>query len=142
MAIKFRLTGRVSDAPRSLSYTPRGTPRFRFTVRVDGRRVRAYRVTAYGSQAKFVDRHLRVGDRVQIEGAYLRRSRLVEGDVRADTSRHVGTPTTPAAPFVLPVRFVPAGPFSAAVVPTDGDDAGRSTSPDSRIDAALTAALS
>ena len=108
MAIKLRLTGSVSDAPKSLSYTPSGMPRFSFCVRVGGLRKRTYRITAYGSQARFGDHHLRTGDRVQIEGAYLRRYPAVEGLVRADTIRHVGR-SIPPYPGTL-VRFVPADP--------------------------------
>jgi len=108
MAIKVRLTGNVSDAPRSLTFTPSGTPRFSFCVRVGGLRKRTYRVTAYGTQARFGDRHLHFGDRVQIEGAYLRRSQMVEAQVRADTIRHVGRSTPPH--LAAPVKFAPTPP--------------------------------
>lgn len=51
MSIRLRFTGSVSDAPRSLTFTRSGTPRFCFTVRTGGLRKRAYRVTAYGPAA-------------------------------------------------------------------------------------------
>jgi hypothetical protein len=109
MAIKLRLTGTVSDAPRSLTYTISGMPRFNFGVRVGGIRKRTYRITAYGSTARFGDHHLRSGDRVQVEGAFLRRRRATAEElVRADTIRHVGNSLPPSAG--TPVRFVPEDP--------------------------------
>lgn len=99
MAIKLRLTGVVSDAPRSLTFTPSGTPRFSFCVRVGGLRKRTYRITAYGTQARFGDAHLHMGDRVQIDGAYLRRAPAVEALVRADTIRHIGRLAPPPEPI-------------------------------------------
>ena len=102
MAIKVRLSGIVSDAPRSLTYTPSGTPRFSFCVRVGGLRKRTYRITAYGTQARFGDTHLHMGDRVQIDGAYLRRAPAVEGLVRADSVRHIGRPTPPHVAIEVP----------------------------------------
>jgi hypothetical protein len=118
MSIRLRFTGSVSDAPRSLTFTRSGTPRFSFSVRVGGLRKRTYRVTAYGSAARFSERHLRSDDRVQIEGAYLRRSRIVENDVRADTIRHIGASAPPMAqastPHVVPPR------------PAHGEATGRS----------------
>lgn len=115
MAIKVRLTGIVSDAPRSLTYTLSGTPRFSFCVRVGGLRKRTYRITAYGTQARFGDRHLHMGDHVQIDGAYLRRAPAVEALVRADTIRHVGRPTPPQH-VQLPAAFVPPRPSFVAAL--------------------------
>ncbi|HEX8897055.1 MAG TPA: hypothetical protein VF751_00025 [Chthoniobacterales bacterium] len=109
MSIRLRFTGSVSDAPRSLTFTRSGTPRFSFSVRAGGLRKRTYRVTAYGSAARFSERHLHSDDRVQIEGAYLRRSRIVEGDVRADTIRHINASAPPMAPASTR-RFVPTRP--------------------------------
>lgn len=148
MAIRLRLTGSITDAPRSLTFTPSGTPRFCFTVRVGGLRKRAYRVTAYGSQARFGDHHLRTGDRVQIEGAYLRRSRLVEGDVRGDTIRHIGARALPPEPpFAIPSRFIPPRPRTEGTA--SGTRARRERKDDERlqpseaaVDDALVAALS
>lgn len=114
MSIRLRFIGSVSDAPRSLTFTHSGTPRFCFSVRVGGIRKRTYRVTAYGSAARFSERHLRSDDRVQIEGAYLRRSRIVEGDVRADTIRHVGASIPPTTQAATP-RGVPTRPAHGAV---------------------------
>jgi hypothetical protein len=74
---------------------------------------RAYRVTAYGPAARFSERHLRSDDRVQIEGAYLRRSRIVEGDVRADTIRHINGSVPPTTQASTP-RIVPARPAHGA----------------------------
>jgi hypothetical protein len=117
MAIKLRLTGTVSDAPRSLTYTISGMPRFSFGVRVGGIRKRTYRITAYGSTARFGDRHLRSGDRVQVEGAFLRRRRAAAEElVRADTIRHVGN-SLPPSPGT-PGRFVPADPPRAGTLGT------------------------
>jgi hypothetical protein len=113
MSIRLRFIGSVSDAPRSLTFTRSGTPRFCFSVRVGGLRKRTYRVTAYGSAARFSERHLRTDDRVQIEGAYLRRSRIVEGDVRADTIRHMGASTPPTTQAPTP-RVVPTRPAHGA----------------------------
>src|SRR5205823_5744541 len=146
MAIRLRLTGSVTDAPRSLTFTPSGTPRFCFSVRVGGLRKRTYRVTTYGSQARFGDRHLHSGDRVQIEGAYLRRSRMVEGDVRADTIRHIGRSVPPARHFSTPVRFVPTRPSLAETAhgsrptPQEWEDDENSSS-EATIDEALAAVL-
>jgi hypothetical protein len=114
MSIRLRFTGSVSDAPRSLTFTRSGTPRFSFSVRVGGLRKRTYRVTAYGSAARFSERHLRSDDRVQIEGAYLRRSRIVEGDVRADTVRHIGASAPPMAHAPMP-HVVPTSPALGGV---------------------------
>jgi hypothetical protein len=147
MSIRLRLTGSVSDAPRSLTFTRSGAPRFSFTVRVGGLRKRAYRVTAYGSIARFGERHLHVGDRVQIEGAYLRRSRTIEADVRGDTIRHIGKASPPEQPVAMPERFVPprphiadaAGDTSRALGRTHDAEHGRSS--EDVIDAALAAAM-
>lgn len=114
MAIKLRLTGTISDSPRAFTFTPSGMPRFSFGVRVGGLRKRTYRITAYGTTARFADHHLHSGDRVQVEGAYLRRYPTVEGLVRADTIRHVGRSVPPYPKMI--VRFVPARPPSAAAV--------------------------
>jgi hypothetical protein len=57
MSIRLRFTGSVSDAPRSLTFTRSGTPRFSFSVKVGALRKRTYRVTAYGSAARFVNGH-------------------------------------------------------------------------------------
>jgi len=113
MSIRLRFTGSVSDAPRSLTFTRSGTPRFCFTVRTGGLRKRAYRVTAYGPAARFSERHLRSDDRVQIEGAFLRRSRIVEGDVRADTIRHINGSVPPTTQSSTP-RIVPRRPAHGA----------------------------
>lgn len=147
MSIRLRLTGSVSDAPRSLTFTRSGAPRFSFTVRVGGLRKRSYRVTAYGSIARFGERHLHVGDRVQIEGAYLRRSRTIEADVRGDTIRHVGKASPPEQHVTMPERFVPPRPH---VPDASGDtfhalrhahDAEYGQTSDDVIDAALAAAV-
>ena len=148
MAIRLRLTGSITDAPRSLTFTPSGTPRFCFTVRVGGLRKRTYRVTAYGSQARFGDHHLRTGDRVQIEGAYLRRSRLVEADLRGDTIRHIGRRALPEPPFAIPTRFIPPRPTAAGTANRtrrarrDREDDGQIPSSEVAVDDALAAALS
>lgn len=93
-----------------------GTPRFAFGVRVGSVRAKKYRVTAYGSMARFCDIYLRTGQRIRVEGAYLRRVPLYEGLVRADTIRHVGSTILPY-PGTL-VRFVPARPPIAPVAAT------------------------
>lgn len=145
MSIRLRFTGIVSDAPRSLTFTRSGTPRFNFSVRVGGLRKRTYRVTAYGSAARFSERHLRSDDRVQIEGAYLRRSRLVEGDVRADTIRHIGASVPPTAHVPVP-RGVPTSPARGGVtgrsrpLPDAQHDEARSAS-DTEFDEALAAMM-
>jgi hypothetical protein len=145
MAIRLRLTGSVTDAPRSLTFTPSGTPRFCFSVRVGGLRKRTYRVTSYGSQARFGDFHLHLGDRVQIEGAYLRRSRMIEGDVRADTIRHIGRSAPPEPPFSIPTRAVPPRPNVAETASRsrrtrrDFEHDERSERSEAVIDAALAA---
>lgn len=110
MSIRLRFIGSVSDAPRSLTFTRSGTPRFCFSVRVGGLRKRTYRVTAYGSAARFSERHLRSDDRVQIEGAYLRRSRIVEGDVRAESIRHIGAASAPPTVHASTSHVVPPRP--------------------------------
>lgn len=115
MSIRLRFIGSVSDAPRSLTFTRSGTPRFCFSVRVGGLRKRTYRVTAYGSAARFSERHLRSDDRVQIEGAYLRRSRIVEGDVRAESIRHIGGASAPPTAHASTPHMVPPRPVRAAV---------------------------
>lgn len=148
MAIRLRLTGSVTDAPRSLTFTPSGTPRFCFSVRVGGLRKRTYRVTAYGSQARFGDHHLRTGDRVQIEGAYLRRSRLVEADLRGDTIRHIGRRALPEPTFSIPSRFIPPRPRTEGTASRtrrarrDREDDERLPSSEAVVDNALAAALS
>jgi len=148
MAIRLRLTGSITDAPRSLTFTPSGTPRFSFSVRVGGLRKRTYRVTAYGSQARFGNHHLRTGDRVQIEGAYLRRSRLVEADLRGDTIRHIGARTLPPEPpFSIPSRFIPPRPTTATAgrtrrAPRVREDNERLQPSEAVVDDALAAALS
>jgi hypothetical protein len=114
-------------------------------VRVGGLRKRTYRVTSYGSQARFGDRHLHSGDRVQIEGAYLRRSRMVEGDVRADTIRHIGRSVPPTQHFSTPVRFVPTRPPAESThgsrpTPQEWEDDENSSS-EATVDEALAAAL-
>lgn len=132
MSIRLRFIGSVSNAPRSLTFTRSGTPRFSFSVRVGGLRKRTYRVTAYGSAARFSERHSRSDDRVQIEGAYLRRSRIVEGDVRADTIRHINGSVPPTTPTSTP-RVVPTRPAHGA--------GGRSRPlPDAQHEEAVTAA--
>jgi len=109
MAIKLRLLGTVTDAVRGLTYTRSGVPRLSFGVRVVGtRRSRHYLITAYGTMARFCDIYLRTGQRVTVEGAYLRRYPAFEGLVRADTIRHVGS-TFPPFPGTM-VSFVPARP--------------------------------
>ena len=146
MSIRLRFTGSVSDAPRSLTFTRSGTPRFSFSVRAGGLRKRTYRVTAYGSAARFSERHLRSDDRVQIEGAYLRRSRIVEGDVRADTIRHIGASAPPTAHAPTPyVRPMPPARGEAAgrsrPLPDTQHDEARSASPDAEFDEALAALM-
>ena len=147
MAIRLRLTGSVTDAPRSLTFTPSGTARFCFSVRVGGLRKRTYRVTTYGTQARFGDYHLHMGDRVQIEGAYLRRSRMIEGDVRADTIRHIGRSVPPDMPFSIPTRAVPPRPKVAETAShsrrarRDLEDDERSEQSEAAVDAALATAL-
>jgi len=143
MAIRLHFTGTISDAPRSLSYTVSGMPRFSFGIRVGGLRKRTYRVTAYGSIAKFGDRHLRSGDRVQVEGAYLRR-RLAAAEelVRADTIRHVGR-SVPPYPEAR-VAFAPRPPRDADTsrpTPHEHADDERSHAQAAVVDDALTAAL-
>jgi hypothetical protein len=108
MAIKLRLLGAVTDAVRSLTYTPSGVPRLTFGVRVGTLRSKHYLITAYGTMARFCDIYLRTGQRVHVEGAYLRRYPTFEGLVRADTIRHIGR-SVPPFPGTL-VRFVPARP--------------------------------
>jgi hypothetical protein len=144
MSIRLRFIGSVSDAPRSLTFTRSGTPRFCFSVRVGGLRKRTYRVTAYGSAARFSERHLRSDDRVQIEGAYLRRSRIVEGDVRADTIRHIGAsvpPTTQAStPRVVPPRPAHGVTEHSRSLPDAQHEEARSAS-DAEFDEALAALM-
>lgn len=110
MAIQLRLLGSVTDAVRCLTYTPSGKPRFTFGVRVGTIRKRLYLVTAYGTQARFADLYLRAGQRVRIEGAFLRRVPCYDGAVRADTIRHVGAGGPQRGTVVT---FVPADPPSA-----------------------------
>lgn len=147
MAIRLRLTGSVTDAPRSLTFTPSGTPRFCFSVRAGGLRKRTYRVTSYGTQARFGDYHLHLGDRVQIEGAYLRRSRMIEGDVRADTIRHVGGSVPPEPPFSIPRRVVPPPPRGTETMSRsrrarrDLEEDERTEPSEAAVDAALATAL-
>ena len=92
--------------PRSLTYTRSGLPRFSFGVRVGSIRAKHYRITAYGSMARFCDVYLTTGQRIRVEGAYLRRIPVFEGLVRADTIRHVGSTVLPYTGTF--VRFVPA----------------------------------
>ncbi|HYH05596.1 MAG TPA: single-stranded DNA-binding protein [Thermoanaerobaculia bacterium] len=112
MAIQLRLLGSVTDAVRRLTYTPSGKPRCTFGVRVGTIRTRYYLVTAYGTTARFADLYLRTGQRVRIEGAFLRRVPCFEGAVRADTIRHVGAGGPPQGTIV---RFVPADCSPAAI---------------------------
>jgi hypothetical protein len=145
MSIRLRFTGSVSDAPRSLTFTRSGTPRFSFSVKVGGLRKRTYRVTAYGSAARFSERHLRSDDRVQIEGAYLRRSRIVEGDVRADTIRHIGAAVPPMAHVPSP-RVVPTSPARGGVTGrsrplSDAQHAEARSASDAEFDEALAAMM-
>lgn len=107
MAIQLRVLGSVTDAVRRLTYTPSGKPRFIFGVRVGTIRKRLYLVTAYGTQARFADLYLRTGQRVRIEGAFLRRVPCYDGAVRADTIRHVGAGGPQHGTVVT---FVPADP--------------------------------
>lgn len=143
MAIQLRILGTVTDAVRSLTYTPSGRPRFTFGVRVGTIRTRKYRVTAYGSQARFADLYLQTGQRIRIEGAFLRRVPLYEGAVRADTIRHVGG-ATPLMNGTL-VRFVPRPPAPKSSAPRPIPHARsdhRAPAPISGIDAAIAAAVS
>ncbi|HEV7765872.1 MAG TPA: hypothetical protein VGQ76_12790 [Thermoanaerobaculia bacterium] len=115
-------------------------------MRVGGLRKRTYRVTAYGSAARFSERHLRSDDRVQIEGAYLRRSRIVEGDVRADTIRHIGASAPPMAHAPMP-HVVPMPPARREAagrsrpLPDTQHDEARSASTDAEFDEALAALM-
>jgi len=83
---------------------------------------------------------------VQVEGAYLRRSRMVEGDVRADTIRHIGRSVPPTQHFSMPVRFVPTRPPLAETAhgspptPPEWEDDENSSS-GTAVDEALVAAL-
>lgn len=145
MAIKLRLLGTVTDAARSLTYTRSGMPRFSFGVRVGALRSRHYLITAYGTMARFCDIYLRTGQRVHVEGAYLRRFPAFEGLIRGDTIRHVGGSVPPFPGTV--VRFVPQTPITepadaARPVPHAQADAtsGAATSR-SAIDAAVAAAM-
>lgn len=143
MAIKLRLLGAVTDAPRSLTYTPSGMPRFSFGVRTGALRSRQYLITAYGTMARFCDIYLHTGQRIHVEGAYLRRFPAFEGLVRADTIRHVGSPT-PLMNGTL-VRFVPRPPVpeSSAPRPIPRERSEhRAEAPTSGIDAAIAAAVS
>ena len=143
MAIQLRLLGTVTDAVRSLTYTPSGRPRFTFGVRVGTIRTRKYCVTAYGSQARFADLYLQTGQRIRIEGAFLRRVPCYEGAVRADTIRHVGG-ATPLMNGTL-VRFIPRLPVPEAGAPRPIPHAKserRAAAPISDIDAAIAAAVS
>lgn len=145
MAIKLRLNGTVSDAPRHLTFTVSGVPRFSFGVRVGSLRQRTYRVTAYGSTARFGDHHLRSGDRVQVEGAYMRcRQAAAEELVRADTIRHIGRSVPPYAG--ARVVFVPRPPRAedadpSRPTPHQHADDERSSASEAVVDDALTAAL-
>ena len=132
MAIRLTLLGSISDTPRTLTYTSAGVPRFYFGVRVGTVRKRHYLVVAYATAARFADLFLRTGQRVRIEGAYLRRHAPYEGLVRADTIRHVGTALPPftgtMASFVPKVPPVAAPrsdarPFPHAPVPAELDAA-------------------
>jgi len=111
MAIHLTLLGSISDTPRTLTYTSAGVPRFNFGVRVGTVRKRHYLVVAYATAARFADLFLRTGQRVRIEGAYLRRQTPYEGLVRADTIRHVGMAPPPFTG--TPVSFVPKVPPAA-----------------------------
>jgi hypothetical protein len=108
MAIRLSLLGSISDTPRNLTYTSAGTPRFSFGIRVGTVRKRHYLVVAYAAAARFADLFLRTGQRVRIEGAYLRRQTPYEGLIRADTIRHVGTSLPPFTGTM--VSFVPKVP--------------------------------
>jgi len=125
MAINIRMVGMVTDAVRSLTFTRSGLPRFRFGVRVGTVRPKQYAVTLYGPMARFADTALRTGQRIRVEGAYLRRSSPYEGLVRADMIRHVGRAVPPY--FGTMVRFVPgAPPTPAAARPLAADADHRS----------------
>jgi len=121
MASSIRMFGTVTDAVRSLTFTRSGLPRFRFGVRVGSVRPKHYAITAYGSMAKFADLYLRTGQRVRIEGAYLRRYPAFEGIVRADMIRHVGT-TIPPHPSVR-ARVTPEPPERPVREPVPAMDA-------------------
>lgn len=147
MAIKLRLLGTVTDAARSLTYTRSGMPRFSFGVRVGALRSRHYLITAYGTMARFCDIYLRTGQRVHVEGAYLRRFPAFEGLIRGDTIRHVGGSVPPFPGTV--VRFVPQTPRitepadAARPVPhAQADATSGATTFRSAIDAAVAAAVS
>jgi hypothetical protein len=108
MAIRLTLLGSISDTPRTLTYTSAGVPRFSFGVRVGTVRKRHYLIVAYATAARFADLFLRTGQRVRIEGAYLRRHAPYEGLIRADNIRHVGTVIPPFTGTI--VSFVPRVP--------------------------------
>jgi hypothetical protein len=108
MAIRLSLLGSISDMPRTLAFTSAGTPRFSFGVRVGTIRKRHYLVVAYAATARFADLFLRTGQRVRIEGAYLRRHTPYEGLIRADAIRHVGAALPPITGTM--VSFVPKVP--------------------------------
>ena len=130
MAIKVRMLGTVNEASRSLTFTRSGVPRFSFGISVGVIRAKRYLVTVYGTMAKFADFYLRTGQRIRVEGAYLRRCPLFEGLVRADTIRHVGRSVPPFSGTV--VRFVPATPrvpeSPTAMRPIPREDAGSDSS--------------
>jgi hypothetical protein len=89
------------------------------------------------------ERHLRSDDRVQIEGAYLRRSRIVEDDVRADTIRHIGAsvpPTHVPTPRVVPKRPADGDAEHSRPLPDAQHEEARSAS-DAEFDEALAALM-
>lgn len=115
MAIQVRILGSGTDTPRKLEYTSVGTPRLTFGVRVGTVRKRHYLVIAYAAAARFADLFLRTGQRVRIEGAYLRRQPPFERRIRADTVRHVGTALPPYTGSM--VSFVPKVPSVTTATP-------------------------
>lgn len=143
MAIQLRLLGTVTDAVRRLTFTPSGKPRFTFGVRVGTIRTRHYLVTAYGTTAKFADLFLRTGQRIRIEGAFLRRVPTFEGAVRGDTIRHVGGAMPPMNGTLVRLRF-PQPPASSPPTPRPIPHAHaehREAASEARVDAAITAAV-
>lgn len=95
--------------------------------------------------ARFGDHHLHLGDRVQIEGAYLRRSRMIEDDVRADTILHIGRSASPEPSLSIPSRAAPPRPKIAETVSgsrrarRDLEEDERSERPEAAVEAALAA---
>lgn len=81
---------------------------------------------------------------MQIEGAYLRRSRIVEGDVRADTIRHIGASVPPTTQTATS-RIVPARPAQGAAGRSrplrDAQRDEAHSAPDAEFDEALAALM-